>query len=578
MAMLSHAEIMERSGNGSLIEDLFTQRRDCWTPEFRAFTDLLAEMHNRGQIDLVSGLSPDILSRFSGMMGFQGQRVYEGVLGKLDISLSTLMEIIEHLLTPLENRHGISKILTTWCHRRRDRIAQMFELVEADEQICQKFQILKAAISEACQFDDGHHVQRIYSYLEHANPSYRIQTAQGLRYAHFQEEATWPATLDFLRLTLDHDQAEELRASVLEAVLCWFEVAPATAHPVIQAFIAQITQFLTPAVTTEIAKTLGHNSRHLPQPLFDSLLTVLQNARLQIGDCNFLDTLLGHLMRSGESGRVRTFLGRLLSKRDETSEYRLSHFQDVVRELMQGDPVTLSAWVISWLRTGNHRLCSDVQQGLFFGREEPYCFIPGSAPLTLEPWEYGFVARKAVGYLFSYPTSLASFLVLLGASAPAHEREVIRDLLFDPVLINYPDLAHGCLAVSADANDLAGGMVKSALGLFDVYLAGVNNVGALNELKPPALHRQLEYERHSDQVQQAVDEGRKASFFADIFVERTLLHGNGAISLIPKHGKLKPIETEATHFSHKLNLPCQYFYEPVALHRRIYLYKVESRP
>lgn len=577
MAMLLRAEIMEKSRDGSLIEDLFTQRRDCWTPEFYAFTDLLAEMHNSGQIDLVNGLSPISLTVFSGILGHQGQRVYEGVLGKLDISLSTLLELIELLLNPLDDQYGISKILRTWCRKRLDRIEQIFDFVDSDDQSCEKNQILKAGISEACQFDDEHHLQRIYAYLEHPNPSYRIQTAQGLEYAHFQESATWLETIDVLRLAVERDRTDELRASILGAALCWFEEAPKAAHPAMQAFILEITQLLTPSVTSKIVWTLSYNSRHLPQPLWESLLTALQSASLRPDDCSKLDDFLVHLVKRGASGQARAFLERLLLKDDGKSEHRLSHFQGVVRELMQSEPTILNSWVISWLRIGNHQLCSNIQQGLFFGREEPYSFSSADMALTLEPWDYGFVARKAIGYLFNHSTSLASFLVMLGASAPAQQRGEIRDLLFDPVLINYPDLAQKCLAAISDSDHPASGMVRSALELLDSYLDGLSSDDSLNELRPPALHLQLEYERYSDQVQQAVDEGRKGSFLADIFVERTLLYGNGVISLMPTDGKLQPIETEITHFNHKLELPRQYFYEPVALHSRLYCYRMESR-
>lgn len=577
MAMLTLAEIMEKSADGSLIEDLFAQQRDCLTREFYAFTDRLAELHNSGQIDLVNGLSPDILSRYSGMWGYRGQRVYEGVLGKLDISLETLLELIALLLDPTGDQRGIFKILSMWCRKRPDRIEQIFELVDSDDQRCESFQIVKAVISEACQFDDEHHLRRIYTFLEHPNPSYRIQTAQGMEYAHFQESSTWSKILDVMRLAVKRDRTDDLHSSLLGAAVCWFERAPEAAHSAIQAFVLEVAQHLTPSVTSKIVWTLSFNSRHMPLPLVYSLLTALQSASLQPDDCSKLDIFLEHLVKHGAAGRAQDFLERLILKDDGKSEHRLGHFQSVVQKLMQGEPATLNAWVIRWLRMGNQRLCNDIQQALFFGREEPYMFIPADLPVALEPWEYGFIARKAVGYLLYHYTSLASFLVMLGASAPAQQRVEIRDLLFDPVLINYPDLAPGYLTAIADSDHPAAGIVRSALGLHQDYSEGLVNVGSLNELKPPASHVQLEYERYSDQIQQAVDEGRKGSFLADIFVERTLLYGNGAISLVPADGKLQAVETEATHFSHKLELPRQYYYEPVALHHRLYGYKMESR-
>ncbi|MDU8339596.1 hypothetical protein RX909_29730, partial [Pseudomonas syringae pv. actinidiae] len=95
MAVPSHAEIMEKVQDGTLIEAIFKRHWDCGPSEHGPFTDMLAEIHNQGHIDLVAGLSPDFLNQYSGQSKWIGQMVYASLLGKLDIPPVLLLDAIE---------------------------------------------------------------------------------------------------------------------------------------------------------------------------------------------------------------------------------------------------------------------------------------------------------------------------------------------------------------------------------------------------------------------------------------------------------------------------------------------------
>lgn len=577
MAVPSHAEIMKKVREGTLIEAIFKRHWDCWPSEYGPYTDTLSEIHNQGHLDLAEGLSSDFLSHYPGHSKLIGRMVYASLLGKLNIPFAPLLDVIERLYDPVDDWRDISKILGSWCHKRRDRIEQVFEFVDQCDERYEKLQTLKAAISEAVQFEAEHHAERIYAYLVHPNQSYRLQAIEGLRHASFKKEQGWQNTIDVFRTVIGHDRSDDLRASLIDAVVCWFEVAPPAVHSAMQSFILETAEPPTPAVTSKIAWTLAHNSGHLKQRLWDSMLKVSQDAPLQAGDCSNLDFFLERLIKAGGVARAQDFLQHLLLKDGGKSEHRLSHFQSVVQVLLKGQPAILTAWVFNWLKIGDHRLCSELNNALFLGLEEPHQFTFEGTPFTFEPKEYGFIARKAIGHFFHHPVSLAALLILLGSSAPPQQRAEVRDLLFDPVLINYPNIAKGCLATVANGNGCASSLIREATDLLDDYLKGIREAPLLHELKPPALHRQMEFERYSDQIQQALDEGRKDSFLADLFRERTLLYGNGVVSLAPVDGELHPFETEATVFSHKLELPRQYLFEPVSLRKMLFHYKMEIR-
>ena len=575
MAVPSYAEIMEKVQEGTLIDAIFNRYWKSDYSEYGPYTDTLAQVHNDGAIDLVEGVSEEFLSRYTDIRRAIGKMVYASLLGKLNIGLPTLLAVIERLYEPVADSGDVSQVLETWCHDRSDRVEQIFKSVDAMDSRCDRFQALTAAISQGVRSDTRRHGPRVFAYLSNPNQTLRDQALAGLRYARYDDDEKWLSAINALRATAEVDRSDSLRAALLKTIFCWLEKAPKPALVALHDLALEILLPVTPAVTKEIAYTLAHRSSCLTPPLWQSLLIAVGGATLQPYDCSNLDLFLGRLIDAGGANHAQDFLQSLFL-RDDQSEHTLSQFVMTVEGLLKGKPGVLNSWVVRWLRTGDQRLCTELHKGFLLGQEAPHQFVCEGCSFDLKPEEYGFIARKAVGHFFAYPIPLATILVLLGTSAPSTQRAEIGDLLYDPVLINYPSLAQGCLAPMANGDGSTAEMISAAITRLNSYMNGIDKARGLKELLPPAHHRQMEFERYSDQVQQAIDEGKKRSFLADIFVERTLLYGNGLVSLRPVDSNYNTFETKATPFHHNLEIARQYFFAPISLRKQLFLYKMES--
>ncbi|WP_339470233.1 hypothetical protein [Pseudomonas capeferrum] len=573
MAVPSYPEIMEKVQEGTLIDAIFNRHWGCTYSEYEPYTDTLARIHNEGALDLVEGVSEEFLSRYTDMRRVIGKMVYARLLGKLNVDLPALLDVIERLYEPVADRSDVSHVFETWCYDRSDRVDEIFKSVDEMDERCERFEALKAAISQGVRSNTGYHAPRAFAYLNNPNQSLRDQALDGLRYARHDEDENWLSAINALRAIAETDRSDSFRAALLRTIFCWLEKAPKLVYVALHDLASEILFPVTAAVTKEIAYTLAHRSSSLTPPLWQSLLKALGGATLQPYDCSNLDLFLKRLIDAGGANHAQEFLQNLFLT--DQSEHSFSEFVITVQGLLNGKPDVLNSWVIRWLRSGNQRLCTELHKGFLLGQEQPHQFVSEESSFNLRPEEYGFISRKAVGHFFAHPIPLATILVLLGTSAPSAQRAEIIDLLYDPVLINYPSLAQGCLAPMANGDGSAAEMISAAITRLNSYMNGIDKARALKELLPPAHHRQMEFERYTDQVQQAIDEGKKGSFLADIFVERTLLYGNGLISLRPADSNYNTVETKATPFHHNLEVARQYFFAPISLRKQLVLYQME---
>jgi hypothetical protein len=242
----------------------------------------------------------------------------------------------------------------------------------------------------------------------------------------------------------------------------------------------------------------------------------------------------------------------------------------------------------------------------FFRYKEEYTFQLDFIMFNFTESEYAFIARRATAIFFLNPTIAASFLVNLGRCAggvlnehalehigpssskqpeqfkepPSEARRsedwdtVLSDLLFDPLFINYPSAQKHLQPIADDSNDKAAPMVKRALNNLKQYCDGIEKIGFIVELLPSERERQLEVQRRSDVMNDAMRASRKDSPFAGIFAESILLYGNGVVtwvedSLSSNDGGDRRLEHPLASISHNVELPREEILEPVSLHMKL---------
>ena len=169
-----------------------------------------------------------------------------------------------------------------------------------------------------------------------------------------------------------------------------------------------------------------------------------------------------------------------------------------------------------------------------------------------------FVARKAIGYLFTKPVTATSILISLMRLAPDDEAQgYLGKLLLDSLLINYPGSVREYVEAQAQQKT---GKVKAtldkALTALKAYLDTLSDVPVLAALHPSQTHREA-YSRYTGELFEAsMQEAKKHSVFRKFALNITLLYGRKSINYI--HGGGGPprrMEMPMKSYSRQMEFP-----------------------
>jgi len=181
-----------------------------------------------------------------------------------------------------------------------------------------------------------------------------------------------------------------------------------------------------------------------------------------------------------------------------------------------------------WFLNGNPYLCKAIQSISSFhhGEEKLIEIDPAELDIT-DSSSVIFIARKSIGYLFQTPISATSALIsLIRNSSNSKTKEMLKDLLFDPMLINYPGKVKEYLM---KLSDIEVGEVKKvvdqALVKIEQYLEDLRTVGKLNALHPSKAQQEGYYRHFAQLMGKSLKEAERKSVFLHLVSKNVILYG-----------------------------------------------------
>ena len=207
--------------------------------------------------------------------------------------------------------------------------------------------------------------------------------------------------------------------------------------------------------------------------------------------------------------------------------------------------------------------------------------------LAIEPSDFDcsnpihiiFLARKAIGYLFSMPVTAASIIVSLLHCAPDNGTiQILINLLFDPLLINYPGMVKDYLTKKADAEI---GEVKEGLGiaikLFEDYLENIKSTGNIPELRQSQSQRDTYNRRFSKIMNQAMKDAQKDSVFLSLVSTSVLLYGRKSINYVyNSDGQSNRMEIPLHSYDTEMEFPRFGIIDPFGLDYMLRVFRAEQ--
>ncbi|WP_027601763.1 MULTISPECIES: hypothetical protein [Pseudomonas] len=607
MILPTLADVVELAENGTLLEAIFSDRWHCRYQHFDAIAQLLADAHNGENFDLLDTLSASGLAAFSGFKGYQGRRIYSLAMERLNTSVTALLPSLRILASQADGEaHETTETLRKWCSASPNRPRELIDLVDSGKLDACDFYSLQIAIRNGLKADLPYFTRRAYALIENGTAVVKAQVIQALSSPPFNDDAEWRRALDVLGISAVTESDDEVRSALVRTLLSFTESIPQRFAMELEELTGKALHPITSKVAHHLAYALAFSFKDIQPSLRALLLAQLGAIQLEVQTQKLIDLGLANLIKAGGADEARDFITRLLMQ--PGSNLRFELFDSTIRNLIDGPVQDFETWIVDWLRTAPHSLCKEMNECFFRGNEE-YTFRLELTLFNFTESEYAFIARRATSVFFMTPVIAASFLVNLGrcaqrasikstfaqADQPSTKRTheppsesqgsedwdaEISDLLFDPLLINYTSAQKHLQPIADDTNDKSAPMVKRALKSLEQYCDEIEKVGFIVELGPSEREKQLEGQRRSDVMNDAMQASRKDSPFAGIFAESILLYGNGMVTWIEdslssnegdEQSDRQPtrLEHPLASISHSVELPREMILEPVGLQMKL---------
>lgn len=572
------AEILAHASNGSLLHAIFYDYGGRWLDDSDLLIAMLSDLHNGGEIDLLSIVTRDAIQAFPGQVLWGGQQLYRALISRLQAPAEALLNVVQLLIEAAGQDMAAAvpvEEFSKWCGSEPSRPKELLDLAVRKVPHADRF--LTIAIKQGVAVARPYFLDRAYGFLTDGSEIEKQAAINALGQIPCQSDVEWDRLVAAFSDLVKADDA--IRAPLITAVArCVKDAPPARREELTELAVAALEQHGDYTLDTA-ARTLAFDPEHLPDELIDALLEALLAIKGENkGTVEMLDLALMKLVQNGHADRARRYLEHILRREEDRIE--LEELDSLCYTLRNTGGQVLEDWVVTWLLDGDYDLCRAMNDALFGARSDDFVFRIDFARFSLADADYPYLARKAIATFFLKQNIMASLIVSLLRTAPAEATDVIVGLLVNPILINYGGITVDYLKrISEDDADPAQAAVHRALAGREAYLEGLSSIGTVPELHPSERERRLEWQRHSDSMAEAWRVARKKSIFAQIATESLILYGTRAVSWFKDHtDEPQRIETPMGSISHSFEMPRVEIVDPVGLQMMLLHFRGEDRP
>lgn len=564
---------------GHLIGTLFGKYSRAWGRE-EEIAEAIALAHNDGDINILSIVTNEALEAVKRHDFFSGQNLYCKLIPRLRAETEEMVEAVDCLIRAAGNdmAGGLpGNALAEWCEKDQARSADLLSLVKAGNGIARAF--IPLAVRNATPDVRDELIGELHAAANGADEASRRNAIFGLGQIDPSTDDEWVKLTQTLQSGAEASD-DQVRSATLAAAARRLRSGAGANADGMEGVIKRVLEpVFGPQLLHQCADSLWLDGEHFSESLRGQMLeALLEVDPANLGTLDHLDHALANLVRHGTAETAADFLSALLLRHHGNLD--LKPFGSTCHAVREQPEIVLEDWVVNWLLDGRFALCESLSGGLFEGQMNERALDIDFARYALKPDDYAYLARKAIGYLFLQPLTVASIIVSLVRSAPKDKRQELEDLLFDPMLLNYGGFAKDYLEpVAKQKGDRARKTAANALVRIKAYLADLNAARSIIELEPSERQRQMEWQRHSDTMAEAYRLADQKSVFANLFTKVVVLYGNRSVSYVRHHKEdTRRIETKMHSHGVSFEMPRIEIVDPTGLHKLLLSFRSEGRP
>jgi hypothetical protein len=324
------------------------------------------------------------------------------------------------------------------------------------------------------------------------------------------------------------------------------------------------------------SEVFGFSTDEIPVSLIDILLSRLARVKpASKGTLENIDCGLASLLKK-DAHKALSFLEEVLIVNED--ELTIEAFDDAARQILQQKPLlskVVTRWFLKPPLARSVQIILDKHHG-----DDPLLEIDPDELKPSEALHSIFVARKAIGYLFlRRPLTATNILISLmrNTSDDGVLRE-LAELLFDPMLLNFPGKVRDCVEARAvSESERVKDLLVESLKRIDDYLETVRSVETLPALHPSQSQRETYHRHYSRMMADSFKAAQAQSVFLNLIAKKVLLYGTKSIGYVyTEKGQSQRMEMPLKSHSFQMEFPRMEIIDSYGLDYMLRVFRAEE--
>ncbi len=570
-------ELIQAHRDGKFLDTVYELSIRLPEQEKKDLTNALVDLHNTSKIDVVTAFgalrnapeNPDF---------FLIRRVLEAALLELNANVLSVMKCVIRLTNEAGQdlaSHTLIGPYTEFCSKIPSRSHEALRAIQEDPDSL--MDLLSPTLVAGARHNVVLHVQKALEFSKHSDLEVRKRAIFALGRIQYQtKKILMNMAIKFIAETVALEDDDHLLGKAVKSAFDIYSQNPSNVAQVASVFSDALEKGaeITLNATSEV---LGFHTDEIPAPLLNILLkhlvNVLPEHKGTLGNIDFgLEKLL---TTENTQDAAIVFLEQLLTN----SGIEVEVFDSAVQRLLQNENGLLNHLMTRWLLGGEQALCHAIEQIIKLSHDKKPILAVASKELTnADSIRLIFLARKVTGYLFFHPVTATSILLSLVPCAKDEETSSeITQLIFEPMLLNYPGEVGGYLEEQSNADDPSKATSQEAIQAYAKYIEDMSGVEKLSEHRPSVTHHEVFMRRYSRQMQQGRREDEKQSVMMQLVKKSVLLYGTKSINYIGEpYARNRRMEIPLQKHSFSMEIPRLHNIDPFSLDYILYAFRHEK--
>ena len=538
----------------------------------------LVALHNEGLIDVIEAFASLKNDPSKGSAFFRTRSVFEKALPDLDAPVLSTMHCVLRLFRNAGKDFAAGMIIESFIgfcskdiSRPREALAQIEKNPDAFADL------LVATLVAGSHLDNPFYLAQAIRLCGDSNIELRRHAVFSIGRLDWPDGATVP---DSALAALEHSAAmetdDQVLANVVRSVFALFKLDKTRELRAVALIASALSK--GDDYTCHAASELFHfHTGALPASLLDTLSGPLVRVKTtNRGTLDNIDWGISHLLKESFSEKGIQILQNLLLA--HPNELTMKIFDVTAGEIVRNRAL-LSKVLTRWFLRGDRALCDGVHTIVCAHHGDDLQLEIDPAELKpADPIHIIFIARKAIGYLFTRP--ICAVTILISLMRHTTDDGVLGELcalLFDPLLLNFTGKAREYVM---QQSKIESGKVKDAidkaLKTVDDYLDNLRSTGNLAALHPGEAQREAHHRHYSRLMAESFKAAEAGSVLMHLISKTVLLYGRKSISYVyGPNGQSQRMEIPLQRHGIQMEFPRMENIDPFGLDYMIRTFRCE---